>query len=96
MFTSSFPILKNLPKSLPLNGVVQLELVEGALIFRASEQVQTRIENLLEKQKDMGLTVVEEDELNSYEEIDDYLSFVNRTIRQVSNESRKGFINSGG
>jgi uncharacterized protein YnzC (UPF0291/DUF896 family) len=83
MFTSSFPTLKNLPKSLPLNGAVQLELVEGALIFRASEQVQTRIESLLEKQKDMGLTAVEEDELNSYEEIDDYLSFVNRTIRNT-------------
>lgn len=57
--------------------------MEGALIFRASDQVQTRIESLLEKQKDMGLTAIEEDELNSYEEIDDYWSFVNRTIRNT-------------
>lgn len=83
MLISNFPILQNLPKSLPLNGAVQLELVEGALIFRASDQVQTRIESLLEKQKDMGLTAIEEDELNSYEEIDDYWSFVNRTIRNT-------------
>lgn len=83
MLTSSFPTLQNLPKSLPLNGAVQLELMEGTLIFRASDQVQNRIEDLLEKQKDMGLTAIEEDELNSYEEIDDYLSFVNRTIRNA-------------
>ncbi|MBJ7901331.1 MAG: hypothetical protein GC158_15740 [Cyanobacteria bacterium RI_101] len=80
MLAPYFPTLQHLPKSLPLNGAVELELVEGALIFRASEQVQSRIESLLDKAKNIGLTTIEEEELNCYEEMDDYLSFVNRTI----------------
>ena len=46
--------------------------------------VQNRIEELLEKQQDASLNAEEEQELDCYEEIDDYLSFVNRTIRNLS------------
>ena len=72
---------------MPLDGAVQLELVEGVVIFRASRQVQERIEVLLDKQQSQGLTAAEEEELDCYGEIDDYLSFVNRTIRNATASS---------
>jgi uncharacterized protein YnzC (UPF0291/DUF896 family) len=50
----------------------------------ASRIVQSRIEALLAKQQDDTLTPAEEEELDCYEEIDDYLSFVNRTVRNIS------------
>ncbi|MCG6136704.1 MAG: hypothetical protein MET45_19035 [Nostoc sp. LLA-1] len=76
--------LSNLPNSLPLDGAVRIELVEGVPIFRASSLVQGRIEVLLIKQKESGLTSEEETELDEYEELDDYLSLVNRIIRNTS------------
>lgn len=87
MVISAFPVLQRLPNSVPLDGVVRLDLVEGVLIFRASVQVQARIEVLLEKQQSEGLTEAEEEELDCYGEIDDYLSFVNRTIRNAASGS---------
>jgi len=84
--TPSLPILprlNNLPITLPIEGAVRIELEEGIPIFRASSAVRTRIEELLLKQKETPLEQAEERELDSYEEIDDYLSFVNRTIRNL-------------
>lgn len=69
------------PENLPLDNAVRIELVEGIPIFRASSQVQQRIETLLYKQQDSALSVEEEKELDRYEELDDYLSFVNRIVR---------------
>jgi hypothetical protein len=83
MSASLLPKLNSLPTSLPIEGVVRIELEEGVPIFRAAGVVQTRIEELLLKQKETRLSQAEEQELNSYEEIDDYLSFVNRTIRNL-------------
>ena len=79
----ALPQLKALPTSLPIEGAVRLELVEGVPLFRASNQVQGRIEALLLKQQESGLSVEEDQELDCYEEIDDYLSFVNRTVRNL-------------
>jgi len=76
------PNLRTLPKRLPVEGAVRIELVEGVPIFRASSHVQERIEALLAKRG--ALTIEEETELDLYEEIDDYLSFINRTIRNLS------------
>jgi len=73
--------LSHLPNSLPLDGAIRIELVEGVPIFRASSLVQSRIEALLTKQKELTFTSEEEKELDEYEELDDYLSLVNRTIR---------------
>ncbi len=82
---ANLPIkLSHLPSSLPLDGAVRIELVEGVPIFRASSLVQGRIEGLLTKQKESTLTSEEEKELDEYEELDDYLSLVNQTIRNVS------------
>jgi hypothetical protein len=83
MISPLLPKLKSLPATLLLEGAVRIELEEGVPIFRATGIVQTRIEELLLKQKETLLSQEEEQELNSYEEIDDYLSFVNRTIRNL-------------
>lgn len=77
------PKLKSLPVSLPAEGAVRIELEEGVPIFRASEAVQAQIEALLAKQQESFLSAQEERELDCYEEIDDYLSFVNRMVRNV-------------
>jgi hypothetical protein len=84
MTISLLPKLQQLPISLPIDGAVRIELEEGIPVFRASSSVQSRIEILLAKQQDPPLQLEEEQELDCYEEIDDYLSFVNRTIRNLS------------
>ena len=73
--------LNSLPQTLPRENAVKLELEQGVIIFRASDRVQERVEELLEKEKAVSLTTEETQELNVYEEIDDYLSHVNRLIR---------------
>jgi hypothetical protein len=78
------PKLNSLPSTLPIEGAVRIELEDdGIPVFRASDAVQDRIEELLSKQKEILLSHEEEQELNSYEEIDDYLSFLNRTVRNL-------------
>lgn len=75
------PKLENLPRFMPKESAVRLELEQGAVIFRASKEIQQRIEDLLEKNKSASLTAKEAEELEAYGEIDDYLSHVNRLIR---------------
>ena len=77
------PRLRALPTTLPLEGAVRIELEEGVPVFRASGSIQARIEGLLHKKREVGLTVEEKEELDRYEEIDDYLSFINRVIRNL-------------
>ena len=83
MTIPSLPKLDRLPASLPLEGAVRIELEEGIPIFRATVTVQTRIEELLVKQQQSSISEEEEQELDCYEEIDDYLSLVNRTVRNL-------------
>ncbi|MEG4090180.1 hypothetical protein [Microcoleus sp. Pol12B4] len=77
------PKLQNLRDTLPIEGAVRIELVEGIPIFRASTAVKNPIQELLDKQQTLPLNSDEEQELNLYEEIDGYLSFVNRTVRNL-------------
>jgi len=77
------PRLRALPATLPLEGAVRIELEEGVPVFRASNSIQTRIEGLLLKERDVGLTAEEKRELDRYEEIDDFLSFINRMVRNL-------------
>jgi hypothetical protein len=81
--TLLLPKLDSLPASLPIEGAVRIELEEGIPIFPTSNAVQERIETLLTKQQEIPLSQEEEQELDHYEEIDNYLSFVNRTIRNL-------------
>ena len=82
-----FPRLRRLPDTLPVEGAIRIELQEGIPILRASRVVQTRIETLLRKERETGLTEEEGEELDRYEEIDDYLSFLNRVVRNLLQSS---------
>ena len=75
------PKLHALAANSPVEGAVQIEIEEGVPVFRASSFIQTRIEDLLAKNQEVELTQKEREELDLYEEIDDYLSFVNRVVR---------------
>ena len=81
MNTSTIAPITALPKNLPLDGAIAIALQDGVMIFRASQNIQERIENLLDKRTETPLTEIEEQELNDFAAIDDYLSFVNRMIR---------------
>jgi hypothetical protein len=83
----TIPTLQRLPETLLHDGSVRLELEQGVVIFRATVAMQTRIAELLEKQHSGGLSSVEELELTDYEELDDYLSHVNRLIRNLSHQN---------
>ncbi len=73
--------LNSLPQTLLQENAVKLELEQGVIIFRAATDLQKRIDELMEKEKTASLTSEEVKELDAYEEIDDYLSHVNRLIR---------------
>ena len=81
MTTSMIPPITALPQTLPLDGAISIDLQDNVMIFRASSNIQQRIENLLDKRQETPLTATEEQELDDYESIDDYLSFVNHMIR---------------
>ncbi len=83
IMTYQLPKLRSLPATLPVEGAVRIELEGGVPVFKASDTVQARIETLLLKQRTSRLSAEEEEELNRYEEIDDYLSFLNRVVRNL-------------
>lgn len=80
---SSVPQLQHLPASLPLDGALRLELQDGVPVLRASATVQHRIATLLRKHQDGTLSPEETAELDRYEELDAYLSFLNRMVRNL-------------
>ncbi len=84
VLVESVPRLHALPISLPRESAVELELEQGVLVFHVSPIAQERIESLLEKQREAKLDEGEENELEQYEEIDDYLSFLNRLTRNLA------------
>jgi hypothetical protein len=85
----SVPVLSGLPVSLPREGAIEIELEQGVLLFRVSSAVQEHIEILVEKERNSQLTPDEARELEQYEEINDYLSFLNRLTRNLS-QSQNG------
>lgn len=82
-FAHPLPKLHSLPDTLPMEGALRIELQEGIPIIRASSYVQNQIETLLRKQQETGLSEKETEEFDRYEEIDDYLSFLNRIVRNL-------------
>lgn len=80
----SVPLLQSLPATLPRQGAIDIELDQGVLLFRVSQLSQDRIEELLEKQQAAQLTEAEAQELDQYENIDDYLSYLNRLTRNLA------------
>jgi hypothetical protein len=55
MNTSIIAPLPTLPKNLPLDGAIAITLQDGVMIFRASQNIQQRIENLLDKREETGV-----------------------------------------
>ncbi len=84
------PKLEILPQAMPLDNVVRIEMSEGAPIFRALPWIQERIEELLEKQQTTALDAAEKRELLQYEELDDFLSLVNRLVRNLMQANGRG------
>lgn len=84
------PRLTILPANLPMDNAVWIELEEGVPIFKASASVQTRIETLIMKQRRSQASDEEAKELDRYEEIDDYLSFINRVVRNLVQAETSG------
>jgi len=77
------PKIRNLPKSLPMESAVRIELSEGIPVFKASLTIQNRIEDLLFKQRENSVTADEEKELLLYEELNDYLTFANLLMQNM-------------
>lgn len=82
--SQTVPTLRELPATLPREGSIEIELEEGVLIFRASKSVQERIEALLQKERTSSLSPADARELRQYEEVDDYLSYLNRLTRNLA------------
>lgn len=79
----------NLPTALRREGAINLEVEQGVIILRASKAVQDRIESLLNKQQSAKLTRSEKKELQQYEQIDDYLSLLNRLSRNLTQKAQE-------
>jgi hypothetical protein len=78
----TLPKLEALPENLQ-DGSITIHLEEGVPIFGASQTVREHLEILLEKERLNQLTKSELEELERYEEIDDYLSHLNRVVRNI-------------
>ncbi len=81
MIAPPFPKLQQMPASLSAEGVIRLELEQGIPVLRAAPTVQERIQELLDKHRAGQLNPEESQELDWFEDIDDYLSLLNRIVR---------------
>jgi hypothetical protein len=70
MGNSKYLGFPQLPALLPLEGAVRIELEEGVPVFRASDVIQARIEDLIMRQSSGELSTAEEKELDRYEDAD--------------------------
>lgn len=77
------PRINFLPATMLPESAIRVELDEGSLIFKASDRMNERIVDLLSKEKKGLIAPDEKLELDQFEEIDDYLSFVNRLTRNL-------------
>ena len=84
----------DMPAALRRDGAINLEVKQGVIILRASKTVQDRIESLLNKQQTAKLTRAEKKELQQYEQIDDYLSLLNRLSRNLA-QSQQAQVAAG-
>jgi hypothetical protein len=89
MAVPALPQLQQLPPSLNMEGAISIELVEGFPVLRAAAVVQDRVQELLHKQQDSQLSIDEEQELDQYEFIDDYVSLLNRIVRNALQSNKQ-------
>lgn len=84
--------LERLPKTLPREGAVSVELAEGVVMFRASRLFQERIEILKAQEKEAELTADELQELQDYEELNNYLTWVNQMLGNTLHYPLQGMV----
>lgn len=77
------PSINSLPQGSQQDGAISIALEEGIPVLRASQSTQSYVEDLLEKQQSSMLTPIEQQELQQYEDVDDYLSYLNRVTRNL-------------
>jgi len=87
------PKLETIPSSFPTEGALSLEIREGIPIIRSSSIIQNKIDRLINKQKEYGLSPDETDEFDYFEQIDDYISLVNRITRNIFLEKDSNILN---
>lgn len=66
------------------DGVISVERRDEKLVLRASQPLQQRFEDLLERRKLATLTAEETEEYDAICELDNALSWLNRLIRSGS------------
>lgn len=81
------PDLRVLVDTLPLENGARIDLCEGVPVFRAPHELVARIEELLAAQQSRALSQDEKVELERYEGLDDFLSLVNRLVRNALSAS---------
>ena len=75
--------IPTMPITLPSDATVQIRVIEGIPVMKATQAVQTRINLLIDMERVATLSTSERNELDSYEQLDDYLSFMNRVVRNL-------------
>lgn len=91
--TTNLPIkLERLPKTLPKEGAVSVELAQGVVIFRTSRLFQERIEILKAQQNESELSAEEFQELRDYEELNNYLTWVNQMLGNTLQYPLQGMV----
>jgi hypothetical protein len=67
------------PSSWLRSGII-IEKVDGVNLIKFTNELHTRLEDLLEKRKDKLLTPIEEAEYNGISELERILTFVNAKL----------------
>lgn len=78
--------------SLPLENAVELVLEQGSNHFQGFVSRSDQIAELLDRQGSGVITPHEESEFDAFEEIDDYLSHVNRLIRNSREDGERSDV----
>jgi hypothetical protein len=67
------------PQSLLQTGI-EVEVIDNLRLFKFTHQLQSRLEDLLEKNKVGALTLEETAELNAIEELDRLFTYLNSLL----------------
>lgn len=59
---------------------LQMERQDGLTVFKFTEAAQARLEDLLTRRKDGGLTTAEQAELNALAELDRIFTYINTQL----------------
>jgi hypothetical protein len=76
--------LGDLPARLRREGAINLEVKQGVIILRALQSCPRSHRSVVAKRQTAKLTRSERKELQQYEQIDDYLSLLNRLSRNLA------------